>query len=262
MDSLSSDEIDHAGPSPTHLRGPSPLPNTIDDGSFTLTTSSDLSSFNLVVPPPSSFHDLHRSSSMDSIASHSSFSYRPVSPAAEPPSFDCGQASLPEQELQSEFSVGDTSLLQPLQYASDGGSSRLTPSPYEDSPPQTRAPSPEPSSTTYDPFQCVSAARVSAELISDCTRVKHRRRTTAPQLRVLENQFVLNAKPDIPIRKAIADQLGMTPREVQVWVSQLTISIEPVVTLSVSVSKSARKSQAVGSQSAGDGSWEQGAAGG
>ncbi|GAA5939207.1 hypothetical protein JCM1841_003176 [Sporobolomyces salmonicolor] len=54
--------------------------------------------------------------------------------------------------------------------------------------------------TFYDPF-----------------RIKHRRRTSPPQLKVLEYHFDLNPKPDITLRKALSEQLDMTPREVQVW---------------------------------------------
>lgn len=49
-------------------------------------------------------------------------------------------------------------------------------------------------------------------------RIKHRRRTSASQLKVLEYHFDRNPKPDVNLRKSLAEQLGMTPREVQVWV--------------------------------------------
>ncbi|KAH9445694.1 hypothetical protein H4Q26_004184 [Puccinia striiformis f. sp. tritici PST-130] len=54
--------------------------------------------------------------------------------------------------------------------------------------------------TFYDPFQ-----------------IKHRRRTTPAQLGILEAQFQSNCKPDVALRKQLADRLDMTPREVQVW---------------------------------------------
>ncbi|BGP25397.1 proteophosphoglycan 5 [Rhodotorula toruloides] len=54
--------------------------------------------------------------------------------------------------------------------------------------------------TFYDPF-----------------KVKHRRRTSAQQLKVLEHHFEFNPKPDLALRKALSEQLDMTPREVQVW---------------------------------------------
>ncbi|KAH8924879.1 hypothetical protein BT69DRAFT_37403 [Atractiella rhizophila] len=50
----------------------------------------------------------------------------------------------------------------------------------------------------YDPFQ-----------------IKHRRRTSQTQLKVLEKQFDVEPKPDPVLRKSLADQLEMTPREVQ-----------------------------------------------
>ncbi|TNY17811.1 homeobox domain-containing protein, partial [Rhodotorula diobovata] len=46
---------------------------------------------------------------------------------------------------------------------------------------------------------------------------KHRRRTSPPQLRVLEYHFDRNPKPDVSLRRALSEQLDMTPREVQVW---------------------------------------------
>jgi hypothetical protein len=53
---------------------------------------------------------------------------------------------------------------------------------------------------------------------SCCARVKHRRRTSTTQLKVLESHYAVNPKPDVVLRKALANQLTMTPREVQVWV--------------------------------------------
>ncbi|KAG0418927.1 Homeobox protein HD-10 [Dictyocoela roeselum] len=47
--------------------------------------------------------------------------------------------------------------------------------------------------------------------------VKHRRRTSKLQLKVLEKTFETTVKPDASLRKALGEQLGMTPRAVQVW---------------------------------------------
>lgn len=47
--------------------------------------------------------------------------------------------------------------------------------------------------------------------------VKHRRRTSKMQLRVLEKTFETNIRPDAALRKILGDQLQMTPRCVQVW---------------------------------------------
>jgi hypothetical protein len=47
--------------------------------------------------------------------------------------------------------------------------------------------------------------------------VKHRKRTTRQQLKVLEETFRTTQKPDGNVRKALAAQLDMTPRNVQVW---------------------------------------------
>lgn len=47
--------------------------------------------------------------------------------------------------------------------------------------------------------------------------VKHRKRTTRQQLKVLEETFRTTQKPDGNLRKTLAVQLDMTPRNVQVW---------------------------------------------
>jgi hypothetical protein len=47
--------------------------------------------------------------------------------------------------------------------------------------------------------------------------VKHRKRTTRQQLKVLEETFKTTQKPDANVRKSLAAQLDMTPRNVQVW---------------------------------------------
>ncbi|WVQ76115.1 hypothetical protein IAR50_005758 [Cryptococcus sp. DSM 104548] len=52
---------------------------------------------------------------------------------------------------------------------------------------------------------------------SDTATVKHRRRTTPEQLKVLEFWFEINPKPDNQLREQLAAQLGMTKRNVQVW---------------------------------------------
>ena len=48
-------------------------------------------------------------------------------------------------------------------------------------------------------------------------KVKHRRRTTPEQLKVLEHWFDINPKPDNNLREWLASELGMTKRNVQVW---------------------------------------------
>ena len=48
-------------------------------------------------------------------------------------------------------------------------------------------------------------------------QVKHRRRTTPEQLKVLEHWFDINPKPDNNLREWLAMELGMTKRNVQVW---------------------------------------------
>ncbi|EMD37823.1 hypothetical protein CERSUDRAFT_94820 [Gelatoporia subvermispora B] len=47
--------------------------------------------------------------------------------------------------------------------------------------------------------------------------VKHRRRTTRAQLKVLEDVYTRDTKPNASLRKKLAQELDMTPRGVQVW---------------------------------------------
>lgn len=47
--------------------------------------------------------------------------------------------------------------------------------------------------------------------------VRHRKKTTQLQLEVLEKTFETNIRPDTRLRRMLADQLGMTPRSIQVW---------------------------------------------
>ncbi|KAI8644998.1 hypothetical protein BD408DRAFT_96571 [Parasitella parasitica] len=47
--------------------------------------------------------------------------------------------------------------------------------------------------------------------------IKHRRRTSRAQFKVLEKTFLENPKPNAAVRRWLAQKLGMTPRGVQVW---------------------------------------------
>ena len=49
------------------------------------------------------------------------------------------------------------------------------------------------------------------------SEVKHRKRTTRSQLKVLEDTFKHETKPNATLRKTLAAQLEMTPRGVQVY---------------------------------------------
>ncbi|KAI7852927.1 homeobox domain-containing protein, partial [Circinella umbellata] len=46
---------------------------------------------------------------------------------------------------------------------------------------------------------------------------KHRRRTSKMQFRILETAFEENPKPSAAKRQALAEELDMTPRGVQIW---------------------------------------------
>ncbi|KAI7883090.1 homeobox-domain-containing protein [Lichtheimia hyalospora FSU 10163] len=47
--------------------------------------------------------------------------------------------------------------------------------------------------------------------------IKHRRRTSRAQLKVLEKSFAENSKPNATVRRILAQKLDMTPRGVQIW---------------------------------------------
>ncbi|KAI8637192.1 Homeodomain-like protein, partial [Parasitella parasitica] len=47
--------------------------------------------------------------------------------------------------------------------------------------------------------------------------IKHRRRTSRAQLKVLEKSYTENPKPSAAIRRILAQKLEMTPRGVQIW---------------------------------------------
>nr|XP_018265597.1 uncharacterized protein I303_01967 [Kwoniella dejecticola CBS 10117]OBR87755.1 hypothetical protein I303_01967 [Kwoniella dejecticola CBS 10117] len=55
------------------------------------------------------------------------------------------------------------------------------------------------------------------EMVYSNLEVKHRRRTTPDQLKILEYWYDINPKPDNALREHLAAQLGMTKRNVQVW---------------------------------------------
>ncbi|KAG0166463.1 hypothetical protein DFQ28_011541 [Apophysomyces sp. BC1034] len=47
--------------------------------------------------------------------------------------------------------------------------------------------------------------------------IKHRRRTSKAQLKILEKSFAENPKPNATVRRILAQKLDMTPRGVQIW---------------------------------------------
>ncbi|KAI8378043.1 uncharacterized protein BYT42DRAFT_614671 [Radiomyces spectabilis] len=77
------------------------------------------------------------------------------------------------------------------------------PPPLQSSPPPTTASSTSVTDFTptfYNPFE-----------------IKHRRRTSRDQFKVLEKTFLDNPKPNATVRRWLAQKLSMTPRGVQVW---------------------------------------------
>jgi len=57
--------------------------------------------------------------------------------------------------------------------------------------------------------------------------VKHRRRTTSAQLKVLEAVFRVDTKPNATLRNDLAAQLAMTARGIQVCVFAVFLSSNP-----------------------------------
>ncbi|EGN99858.1 hypothetical protein SERLA73DRAFT_72643 [Serpula lacrymans var. lacrymans S7.3] len=91
----------------------------------------------------------------------------------------------------------------------------LPPSPYSQN---NRFPSSSLLSNIYpSSMDSSSAADIRTFFTYIPNEVKHRKRTTRPQLKVLEDVFRKDTKPNAALRKALATQLDMTPRGVQVW---------------------------------------------
>lgn len=57
--------------------------------------------------------------------------------------------------------------------------------------------------------------------------VKHRKRTTSAQLKVLESVFKRDTKPNAALRNDLAIQLSMTPRGVQVCTPPTLLIVFP-----------------------------------
>src|ERR1700733_4093383 len=71
--------------------------------------------------------------------------------------------------------------------------------------------------------------------------IKHRRRTTKSQFRLLETSFQENSKPTATSRRALASKLGMTPRAVQVWFQNRRAKVKSQQVLSSSAQCSSGK---------------------
>ncbi|KAJ3772917.1 hypothetical protein FB446DRAFT_788257 [Lentinula raphanica] len=70
---------------------------------------------------------------------------------------------------------------------------------------------------SYSPSMDPSAVDFRAFYPYTPNEVKHRKRTTNAQLKVLENVFKRDTKPNAALRNELAAQLDMTARGVQVW---------------------------------------------
>lgn len=71
----------------------------------------------------------------------------------------------------------------------------------------------------FPPFD--GSVNMNNPYIYDPTHVKHRRRTTPEQLKVLEETFKTDPKPNPALRKKLALELSMTPRVLQVHTASL-----------------------------------------
>ncbi|CEP17187.1 hypothetical protein [Parasitella parasitica] len=72
--------------------------------------------------------------------------------------------------------------------------------------------------------------------------IKHRRRTSRAQFKVLEKTFLENPKPNAAVRRWLAQKLGMTPRGVQVWFQNRRAKEKSVNAKSTSSGRSSTKS--------------------
>lgn len=63
-------------------------------------------------------------------------------------------------------------------------------------------------------------------LATPATEHKKRRRTSAEELRILEDAYVVNTLPSSEERARLAERTGMTPRAVQIWVSRRRLGSE------------------------------------
>ena len=101
------------------------------------------------------------------------------------------------------------------------------PSQRPDSPPKKRrSMAVQPNAERYKPASCLSS-EVDAGTDASASdfrnffpyipnEVKHRKRTSNDQAKVLESVFDRNTKPDSALRQRLANELNMTPRGVQV----------------------------------------------
>lgn len=59
--------------------------------------------------------------------------------------------------------------------------------------------------------------------------VKHRRRTSRSQFKILERAFMENCKPSAVVRKALAQELNMSARSIQVWFQNRRAKLKTMV---------------------------------
>ncbi|KAL9548435.1 hypothetical protein MBANPS3_005682 [Mucor bainieri] len=72
-------------------------------------------------------------------------------------------------------------------------------------------------SSGANPSQCEDSTKNFSPNFYNPFEVKHRRRTSRTQFKILEKAFSSNPKPNSKIRQGLAESLSMTPRGVQVW---------------------------------------------
>ncbi|KAF8520401.1 hypothetical protein BU17DRAFT_65418 [Hysterangium stoloniferum] len=87
-----------------------------------------------------------------------------------------------------------------------------------------------------------SSVNLNNPYIYDPTHVKHRRRTTPEQLKVLEDTFKTDPKPNPALRKQLSVELGMSPRVLQVWFQNRRMKVKRLAKKQISASASASTS--------------------
>lgn len=117
---------------------------------------------------------------------------------------------------------------------------RVQPSPQLNSPPPTamrRSKCSGGQTPSFDPGTCVPTAYLDSGVDPNSVdfrnffayipnEVKHRKRTTRDQAKVLETVFDRNTKPDSILRQRLATELGMSARGVQVSVVSLVMGLK------------------------------------
>ncbi|GAA6010379.1 hypothetical protein JCM11491_006295 [Sporobolomyces phaffii] len=187
-----------ASRSPGRLIKPEPIPLQHQNGTHASGSSSSISS---------GYRSTSASTASTANTSEPSLSNGGHSHSLPHPNSNNGAAALLQQHQANQHAFRSSSAPYGYVFQNQSGSSY-------DARPGFESQSRESSASSTRGSE---GSNVKTEADYDPFRIKHRRRTSPPQLKILEHHFELNPKPDVTVRKSLAEQLDMTPREVQVW---------------------------------------------